>query len=69
MVVPLEDVVVEGFKLWNYSFIGQSMEHRLLIEVISLLIVKAWGRVEVSLINVLKDDLVLFQCKKDEARA
>lgn len=64
MVIPSKNVVTKGVRLLNYSLEGQFVEGRFLVEVISRLVAKLWGYVEVSLITILKDDLVIFSLRK-----
>uniref|UniRef100_A0A1S4E4L1 DUF4283 domain-containing protein n=1 Tax=Cucumis melo TaxID=3656 RepID=A0A1S4E4L1_CUCME len=61
VVVPPEEVIVQGIRVWENSLVGKLIDANLPYVVIHRLVEKIWGKIEMPTITILENDLICFQ--------
>ncbi|KAA0049771.1 DUF4283 domain-containing protein [Cucumis melo var. makuwa] len=67
VVIPLEEVIDQGIRVWENSLVGQLIDAKLPYAVIQCLVEKIWGKIEMSIITILENDLICFQFRRPKS--
>ncbi|KAL0556476.1 hypothetical protein IC582_004990 [Cucumis melo] len=66
VVIPTEEVIDQGIRVWENSLVGQLINAKLPYSVIQRLVEKIWGKIEMPIITILENDLICFQFRRSK---
>ncbi|TYK26656.1 DUF4283 domain-containing protein [Cucumis melo var. makuwa] len=67
VVIPTEEVIDQGIRVWENSLVGQLIDAKLPYSVIQRLVEKICGKIEMPIITILENDLICFQFRRSKS--